>query len=104
MTRSLKLVSVAAALLAVTGIAAAAEHGGHAKPHDTAPPASSNRQSLDDADRGLDRATERQSDSAHTHSQAPGKKTTHEPNHGMDHRNPDHSMDSHGKGWKGDAQ
>lgn len=104
MTRSLKLVSVAAALLAVTGVAAAADHGGHAKPHDTAPPASSNRQSLDDADRGLDRSTERQSDSAHTHSQAPGKKTTHEPNHGMDHRNPDHSMESHGKGWKNDAQ
>jgi hypothetical protein len=104
MTRSLKFVSVAAALLAVTGVATAASHGNHAKPHDTAPPASSNRQSLDDADRGLDRSTERQSDSARTHSQAPGKKTTHEPNHGMDHRNPDHSMESHGKGWKGDAQ
>ena len=104
MNQHFRTALVAAALLAVTGIATAASHGDHAKPHDADPPASSNRQSLDDAERGLDRSTERQSDSAHTHSEAPGKKNTHAPNHGMDHRSPDHSMESQGKGWKNDAQ
>ena len=60
MNQNWKSACVAAALLAITGAASAAGHDKtHGKAHDSTPPASSNRQSLPDADRGLDRAAER---------------------------------------------
>jgi hypothetical protein len=102
MNKSLQSAFLAAALLTVGGVAVAAEHG-HGSSH-TSPPATSNRQSDEDADRGLDRAQERESDSGLEHSQAGDEKTEHAPSHGMDHRNADHSMTSHGKGWKNPDQ
>ena len=101
MKQSWKTTVVAAALLALTGAAAAADHG---KAHTAAPPPSSNRQSLENADRSLDRATERQSESAAEHSNAPGNKGTQAPDHGLEHRNQEHSMGSHGKGWKNPSE
>ena len=103
MNRNRKTTCVAAALLALCGAASAADQG-HGNSHSGTPPASSNNQSLDDADRGQDRADERQSDAAERHSNAPGKKGTNTPDHGMEHRDMDHSMGSHGKGWKNPAE
>ena len=100
MNKPWKSAFLAAALLSAGGVAVAAGHGNS----HTSPPATSNRQSLDDADRGLDRAAEQESDSALDHSQAGGKKNAHAPNHGMGHRNGEHSMSSHGKGWKNSDQ
>jgi hypothetical protein len=98
-----------AALLAASGAAMAAGHGG--SKHDAhaagSPPASSNRQSLPDADRSLDRAQERESEQARERSRAREQqtehKTEHAPNHGLEHRN-EGSLDSQGKGWKNPAE
>ena len=100
MNKPWKTTCLAAALLVISGAAAAAGHGGG----QYSPPPTSNRQSLEDADRGLDRAAEQESDSALEHSKAGGKKKKHAPKHGMGHRNTDHSMTSHGKGWKNSDQ
>jgi hypothetical protein len=81
MSKPWKSAFLAAALLSAGGVAGAAEHG-HGNSH-MSPPATSNRQSSDDADRGLDRAQERESDSGLEHSQAGDEKTEHAPKHGM---------------------
>lgn len=94
-------VVLGAALLALGGTVTAAGHGA-GKPADPAasqPPASSNRQSLPDADRSLERAQERQAAPAHEHSRAHEQRMEHAPDRGLEHRDP-HSMEPHGKGWK----
>ncbi len=98
-----KIMSALAVLLAISGTAGAAHHESDVGGHATTPPADSNRQSTPDADRGLDRATERRSDPADDHSNAPSNsndENTRTPDRGLEHRNPDRSMDSEGKGWK----
>ena len=101
MKQSWKTTVVAAPLLPPGGAAAEAHQG---RDKTAAPPRSANRQSLENADRSLDRATERQSESAAEHSNAPGNKGTQAPDHGLEHRNQEHSMGSHGKGWKNPSE
>jgi hypothetical protein len=104
MSKPWKIIGLAA-LLAVSGAALAAGHGGnkHGAHAAGSPPASSNRQSLPDADRGLDRAQERESERALERSRARERHTDHAPNHGLEHRN-EGSLDSQGKGWKNPAE
>ncbi len=95
-----KATCAAAALLAIAGSAAAAPKGGQGagshSGHPGAPPASSNRQSLPDADRGLDRSEERESEQGLDKSRAREQQLEHAPDYGTDHRNI-HSMEPHGK-------
>ncbi|WP_372717886.1 hypothetical protein [Immundisolibacter sp.] len=98
-----KTTCAAIALLATAGSATAAPKGPHGAgshiDHVGAPPASSNRQSLPDAERGLERATERESDQGLDHSRAQEQQLEHAPDHGVDHRNT-HSMEPQGKTLK----
>jgi len=101
MNKNRKIVCAAIACVALAGNAAAAPGGGHgangngaggrgAGSHEDradVPPVSSNRQSLPDADRGLDRAGERESDQGLDHSRASDQQTEHAPDHGVEHRN-----------------
>ena len=102
MNNSWNIVCAAIACLTLAGNAAAAPGGGHGANSDGAgrheeradvPPVSSNRQSLPGADRGLDRARERESDQGLDHSRASDQQTEHAPNHGSEHRNA-HSLKS----------
>ena len=90
-----------AAVLVLSGTVAAAGHGAGKRtdPAVSPPPASSNRQSLPDADRSLERARERNAEQAQERSRAQEQHMEHAPDHGLEHRN-EHSMDPHGKGWK----
>ena len=65
--------------------------------HADAPPDTSNRQSLPDAERGLDRAGDRESDRGVEHSQARDRQQEHAPDHGSQHRNA-HSAKKPGQG------
>lgn len=93
--------ALAAALLVLGGTVAAAGHGAGKRtdPAVSPPPANSNRQSLPDADRSLERARERNAEQAQERSRAQEQHMEHAPDHGLEHRNA-HSMDPHGKGWK----
>jgi hypothetical protein len=105
MEKNWKIVCAGIASLALAGSVAAAPggHGGGGQggashgpsgygagsrgDHSGAPPDSSNRQSLPDADRGLDRADERESDEGLEHSRARDQQTEHAPDQGVEHRN-----------------
>ena len=112
MNKNLKIVCVAIASLTLAGGAAAAPGGGHgangreassAGDH-RAPPVSDNRQSLPDADRGLDRADERESDKGLEHSRARDQQTEHAPDQGVGHRNTHSLKQNQGtRGGKGAA-
>lgn len=102
MNKSWKILCAAIACLTLAGNAAAVPGGGHGANGNGAgrhekradvPPVSSNRQSLQDADRGLDRAGERESDQGLDHSRASDQQTEHAPDHGVEHRNA-HSLKS----------
>lgn len=87
------------ALLALAGGVTAAPKAGHAtgaSSHSGTPPASSNKQSLPDADQGLDRANERESQQGMDHSRAEEQQMNHAPDQGVEHRNPT-SLQPHGK-------
>ena len=88
------------ALLALAGGVTAAPKAGHAtggaSSHSSTPPASSNKQSLPDADRGMDRAGGRRSEEGLDHFRAEEQQMEHAPDRGADHRN-EHSMQPHGK-------
>lgn len=85
------------ALLAFISGATAAPNGGHGTgSHTSGSPATSNRQSLPDADRSLERAYEREADQGLEHSRAGAQQTEHAPNEGTDHRNA-HSLKQPGK-------
>ncbi len=98
-----KMACAAAALLAIAGSAAAAPKGSHGagglSDHPAAPPATGNRQSLPDADRGLDRSEERESEQGLDKSKARERQIEHAPDGGVDHRNA-HSLEPHGKDGK----
>jgi hypothetical protein len=100
MNKHWKIAVAGVALLALAGGVTAAPKAGHAaggaSSHSSTPPASSNKQSLPDSDRGLDRANERESQEGLDHSQAEEQQINHAPNHGVDHRNPK-SLPPHGK-------
>lgn len=95
-----KATVAAIALLALTGSVTAAPKAGQAtgdaSSHSSAPPASSNKQSLPHADRALERANERKSQQGLDHSQADEQQMNHAPNQGVEHRNPK-SLQPHGK-------
>jgi hypothetical protein len=103
MNRHQKTACAAIALLALAGGAAAAPKAGHAtgdaSSHSSTPPASSNKQSAPDADRGMDRAGERRSEESLEHFRAEEQRMEHAPDRGADHRNA-HSMQPHGKDGK----
>lgn len=98
-----KIACATAALLAIAGSAAAAPKGSHGasslSDHPAAPPATSNRQSLPDADRGLDRAEERESEQGLDNSEARDQQIEHALDRGAGHRNA-HSLEPHGKDGK----
>lgn len=89
----------AAALLAIAGSAAAAQRAAHGAGDHPAPPPSSNRQALPDADRGLDRAQERESGQGLDNSRAREQPLEHAPAYGMDHRHA-HSLQPRGQNGK----
>lgn len=72
----------------------AAPKSDHSEGMRDGPPASSNRQSLPDADRSLDRADERRSEEQLEHSRAREQQLEHAPNRGYEHRN-ERSMQEH---------
>lgn len=81
----------------------AAPKSDHSQGMRDGPPASSNRQSLPDADRALDRADERRSEEQFEHSQARAQRLEHAPNRGYEHRN-EHSLQEHGRQGQGQGQ
>lgn len=91
MRRHITMVCAGIAALALTGGVAAAPGGVHGAggqgsgSHAGAPPDTSNRQSLPDAERGLDRAGDRESDSGLEHSQSRERHREHAPDHGAQH-------------------
>jgi hypothetical protein len=106
MHRQFKMFCAAIAALALTGGVAAAPGGAHGAGgqgaggsgnHADSPPDTSNRQSLPDAERGLDRAGERESDSGIEHSQSRERHQEHAPDHGVQHRN-EHAAKKPGQG------
>lgn len=81
----------------------AAPKGGQGSGRQDGPPSSSNRQSLPDADRALDRADERRSEEQFEHSQARAQRLGHAPNRGYEHRN-EHSLQEHRRQGQGQGQ
>jgi len=81
----------------------AAPKGGQGSGRQDGPPPSSNRQSLPDADRSLDRADERRSEEQFERSRAREQQLEHPPNRGYEHRN-EHSMQEPGHQGQGQGQ
>ena len=104
MDKNWKIMCAGIVGVALAGGIAAAPGGGHGAggrsvgspgAHADASPTSSNHQSLSDADRGLDRAGERESDQGLDHSRASDQQTEHAPDHGVEQRNA-HSLKPQG--------